>query len=192
MMPAGSAPARTSLPTRLVVANFLLFQVGWFACVLGAAHGWAWSGTAVVAMIVAWHVARAPRPLVEFKLVAAATGVGFLWENFLMHAGLVRFISGKFAEMLAPAWILAMWALFAITLNVSLRWLQGRWLLAFVLGAVAGPASYLGGVRLGAAVLPATAPALLALGIGWALLTPLLLLMARRWNGMMPGEAARA
>ncbi len=37
-----------------------------------------------------------------------------------------------------PPWILALWALFASTLNASLGWLQDRLLLAAVLGALSG------------------------------------------------------
>ena len=185
-------PANPPLRTATVVSNFVLFQAAWFACILGAAHGWPWSGTAVVALVVAWHVLRAPQPLAELKLAMAATGIGFLWENLLMHTGIVQFISGKFIDALAPGWILAMWALFAITLNVSLRWLKGRWLLAFVMGAIAGPASYAAGVRMGAAVLPQPVVSLAVLSVGWALLTPLLLLLSQRWNGMQPPEGAHA
>ena len=188
-LPPATAP---TLGTATVVANFVLFQCGWFACILGAAHGWPWTGTLVVAAIIAWHVLRAPQPRQEFKLVAAATAIGLVWENLMMHLGLVQFVSGKTFDALAPVWILAMWALFAITLNVSLRWLKGRWLLAVLLGAVAGPASYMAGVRMGAAVLPQTVPALIALGIGWAVLTPTLLVLARRWNGMHPAQATHA
>jgi hypothetical protein len=177
-------PAAALLSTSAVVVNFVLFQLGWFACILGAAHGWPWAGTLAVAAVVAWHVLRAPRPVEELKLVGAALAIGLVWENLLMHLGLVQFASGQTFDALAPVWILAMWALFATVLNVSLRWLKGRWLLAVVLGAVAGPASYYGGVRMGAATLPQLVPALVALSIGWAVLTPLLLLAAQRWNGM--------
>jgi hypothetical protein len=172
------------LATATVVGNFVLFQAAWFACILGAAHGWPWAGTLAVVAAVAWHLLRAPQPIEELKLVGVAVGAGFLWENLLMHLGLVRFVAGQTVDFLAPAWILAMWALFAITLNVSLRWLKGRWLLAVLMGAVAGPASYYGGARMGAAVLPQPVPSLIALSIGWAILTPALLWAAQRWNGM--------
>ena len=55
--------------------------------------------------------------------------------------------------MLAPAWILALWALFAIALREPLRWLHGRWPLAALLGALGGPLSYAGAERLGACTL---------------------------------------
>ena len=45
-----------------MLLNFVAFQCGWFACVLGAARGWPWAGTAVAGAIVGAHVLRAARP----------------------------------------------------------------------------------------------------------------------------------
>jgi hypothetical protein len=47
-----------------VLANFILFPIGWFACVLcvlGAAHDRPWLGTGIALAIVGLHVGRAPR-----------------------------------------------------------------------------------------------------------------------------------
>ena len=76
-----------------------------------------------------------------------------------------------------------MWALFATTLNLALRWLKGRPLLASVFGALGGPLAYYAGERLGAVEMPHQASALLALAAGWAVLMPLLTVIARRYNG---------
>jgi hypothetical protein len=59
---------------------------------------------------------------------------------------------------------------------LSLEWLSGRYALAAVLGAVAGPLSYLGGERLGAI----TVESPLAIGIEWAIATPLLVYLKER------------
>lgn len=187
-----AAPGTTVPGTTAVVINFVVFQAGWFACILGAAHGWPWGGSLVVALIVAGHIACAARPLEELKLVMAALAIGLVWENLLMALGLVDFVSGKSVEHLAPVWILLMWALFAITLNLSLRWLKGRWLLATVMGAVAGPLSYAAGVRMGAAVFLQPFAALAVLSFGWAVLTPALLFLAQRWNGIGKPAASHA
>jgi len=87
-------------------------------------------------------------------------------------------------DAMAPPWILGLWALFATTLNVSLNWLKGRWLVAALLGGIAGPLSYWAGARLGAVVLVEPVPALVALSIGWAILMPLLMALARRYDGI--------
>lgn len=174
-------PAATPAPNLAV--NFVAFQLGWFACVLGAAHGWPLAGAAFALLIAAWHSARAARPAQEAKLIVAAVLTGAVWDSSLAALGWLSFASAMSAA-LAPPWILGLWALFATTLNVSLNWLKGRWLIAALLGGIAGPLSYWAGARLGAVVLVEPAPALIALAVGWAVLMPLLMALARRYDGI--------
>ena len=49
-----------------------------------------------------------------------------------------------------PLWMVALWAAFATTLNVSLRALRPHYLLAAVLAAMGAPLAYYAGARLGA------------------------------------------
>jgi hypothetical protein len=174
-----------------IVANFVAFQLGWFACVLGAAHGSPWVGSLAVLAIVAWHLRHAPRPRSELALVLIAAVIGAAWESALAALGWVRFPNGALIEGAAPHWMIALWMLFATTLNVSLAWLKRNLAFAAVIGAVGGPLAYLGGAKLGALVLVEQGPALAALALGWAALTPLLLFIARRYDGFAP-PAARA
>jgi len=162
-----------------VLVNFVAFQLGWFACVLGAAHGLPWAGTGVALAIVAWHLTRAARPRAEIGLVLIAAGIGALWDSGLSALGWIRYPSGVLIEGAAPYWIVAMWMLFATTLNVSLAWLRRNLPLAAVFGALGGPLAYLGGAKLGALTFGAQEAALVALALGWAVLTPLLLRLAR-------------
>jgi len=162
-----------------ILVNFVAFQLGWFACVLGAAHGLPWAGTGVALAIVAWHLTRAARPGAELVLVLIAAGIGALWDSGLSALGWIRYPSGVLIEGTAPYWIVAMWMLFATTLNVSLAWLRRNLPLAAVFGALGGPLAYLGGAKLGALTFGAQEAALVALALGWAVLTPLLLRLAR-------------
>jgi hypothetical protein len=167
-----------------LITNFVAFQCGWLACVLGAAHGWPFAGTAAAAAIVAWHVLRALRPAEELKLIVIALAIGVLWDSSLAALGWIDFTSGTLIAGLAPPWILALWALFATTLNVSLEWLKAKTLMAALLGAIAGPLSYWAGVRLGAIEFVAPLQAMVALAIGWGVMTPLLVAAARRYDGI--------
>ena len=69
-----SSPALAGAPKRTigVVAMFVAFQGGWFACVLGAAHGWPWAGTLAAAGVAALAIGLGPRPRADAALVAAA------------------------------------------------------------------------------------------------------------------------
>jgi hypothetical protein len=83
--------------------------------------------------------------------------------------------------------MVALWANFAATLNVSLGALRARPWLAALLGGLGGPLAYWGGAGLGAMRLVEPLPALLVLAAGWAALTPLLFrlatwLEARPWR----------
>jgi hypothetical protein len=167
--------------TRMAIAaNVVLFQLGWFACVLGAARGWAREGVALALAIVAVHVVRAACPRRELLLVSVAAASGALADSLLAATGWLRYEGAAPLEGMAPYWIVALWALFAITLNVSMRALRGRPALGAVLGLVGGPLAYLGGEKLGALALAEPAPALIALALVWALATPALLTLALR------------
>lgn len=87
----------------------------------------------------------------------------------------------------APAWIIALWALLAMTLRHCLGWLGRRPGLALFFGAVGGPLSYAAGARMGA--LKFGEPlgwACALMGVGWGLAMPFLFRLAgppRRADG---------
>jgi len=170
-----------------MAANAAGFQLGWFACVLGAAHRMPLLGTAIAAGLIAIHLATALRPRRDLALVGLACVLGLAWDSSLAAAGLVRYAPGPWLPGLAPHWIVALWALFAATLDHSLGWLQRRPGLGALLGGIFGPLSFVAGVRLGAASLPSPTAALVAIGVGWALWVPLLAWAAAR----LPSPEAR-
>ncbi len=166
--------------------NLLLFQIGWFAGVLGAAHGLPWAGVAAAAGVAAWHLWQARRPWQELKLLVLAVAVGAAFETALVQLGWMRFDGGALAIGTAPVWMIALWSNFATTLNVSMRALRERFLVAAALGAVGAPLAYYAGGRLGAVGFVEPAMALAAIAAGWALMTPLLFIAARRFDGYAP------
>lgn len=170
--------------TLRVIANFCVFQIGWFACVFFAAHHLPWVASLIVGLIVVAHIFLAPRSLPEIKLVVIIMLIGCVWDSALLNLGWLDFNSGILIEKMAPNWILALWALFAITLNLSLAWLKPRLFSAALLGAIAGPLAYYGAANLGAVIFIKPLFAMIALSLGWAVLTPLSLLLARRYNGI--------
>jgi hypothetical protein len=157
-----------------ILINLLLFQAAWFACVLGGAKGLPWAGPVVVAAVVLYHLRHAQDRHSELLLIAVAATVGALFDSLLVATGALSYPSGQWHPLLAPYWIVALWAAFATTLNVSMRWLEGRRLLGFLFGAVGGPLAYLSGSQLGGVTLEEPVLALAALSLGWGLLTPLL------------------
>jgi hypothetical protein len=171
---------------KAVITNALVFQAGWLCCVLAGAYHLPWLGTLTALLIVAWHVRSAGNPSRELTLILIAGVIGAVWDSFLVYAGWLQYPSGILFPGTAPHWIVAMWLLFATTLNVSLRWLQGRPALAAALGALAAPGAYFAGWKLGGVQIPELPLAMLALGAGWAVLLPLLVYLAGHLNGMRP------
>lgn len=175
-----SAQVPASLPVSARVAvNIVAFQAGWWACVLGAAYDMPATGSLIAAVIVAAHIALVSRPWHELRLVAIALLIGVIWDSALLLAGWLDFSSGFLVPRTAPHWILALWALFAITLNHSLAWLHGRLPAAALLGAISGPLAYWGGEKIGAVIFIEPLYALIALAAGWAMFTPLLIRLAQ-------------
>jgi Protein of unknown function (DUF2878) len=171
------------MPVTTIIVNAALFQCAWFACVLGAAHGLPWVGVFAVALAVAWHLARAARPLPELALVGVALMIGAAFETLLVQSGWLGFNTGILVAGTAPVWMVALWANFATTLNVSLRMLRDWPALSALVGGIGAPVAYYAGGALGALELREPGPALAAIAAGWLVLTPLLFAAARRLDG---------
>jgi hypothetical protein len=174
-----------------VAINFVLFQLAWFACVLGAAYQMPWIGPLAVAAIVGYHLLRVPEPRAEIALLVIVALIGAVFDSVLVSTGWLAYPSGQWAAYLAPYWIVAMWVAFATTFNVSLNWLKGRPLLGFAFGAVGGPLAFVAGEKLGGVTLVEPVAALAALAIGWGLITPVLMALAARFDGWRPGVGRR-
>jgi hypothetical protein len=163
-----------------LLVNFIGFQIGWFACVLGAANDKELLGMIIALGIVIYHVVAQADPINELKLVLVAVVIGLFWETWVLSLSILRYPSHPEALFWAPAWLIMMWALFATTINLSMGWLKGRWVLALFMGAVFGPLAFIGGEKLGAVVFLDSTLSIITLSVGWGLLMPLLLWIAER------------
>lgn len=158
------------------LSNFVMFYVGWFACVVGAGRGALWLGPATAAVLLLAHVGFASDRGREGALLIAAGAFGSGVDTLQASAGLYQFAGTSALPWLCPPWMTALWMLFASTLNGSMAWLAGRYRTAAVLGALGGPASYVAGERLGAIAFPPNVLASLAgIAVVWAFAMPALL-----------------
>ena len=148
--------------------NAGLFQLGWFACVLGGNSLWLLlAGGALLA-----HLLWISRSLAQVRLIAVVCVLGSTVDSLLLNAGVFAF---KQAGVLIPFWLVLLWALLAITLNHCLAWTAKPLWRAILLGAIGGPLSYYAGQRLGSVQFPLGLwPTLLGLSLLWAGLFPLL------------------
>ena len=156
-----------------LLINLTLFKAAWLACVFGAAAGVPMAGVAAVAVAAAVHLFLARDARSEAVLLLLAAAIGLSWESALVATGLVSYGVGYILPGIAPYWIVAMWVLFATTLNSGMRWLRKSPLIASAAGAIGGPMSFLAGQKAGAVTFSDTGLALAVIGIGWAVLLPL-------------------
>lgn len=159
--------------------NFVAFQLGWFACVLSAASNKPSIGIVCAILLLCLHFFLSTQARRDLVLITSIALIGSSWDSLLTWQQLMIFSSGQYHHNLAPVWISGMWLMFATTINVSLRWLYGRYVLAAILGAIAGPLAYQAGAALGAVTLPQPVITMLVMSIGWALLMPLFIKLAQ-------------
>ncbi|MDK1396063.1 DUF2878 domain-containing protein [Pseudomonas protegens] len=158
---------------RKQLANALLFQLGWFICVLSGDSAWLLLGVAILLAHFRWIGSWAA----EGRMIFGVALTGITLDSFLHWLEVFQF---QQVSLLVPLWLMLLWALLATTLRHGLAWSARPWWLGCVLGALGGPLSYYAGGRLAGVTFPyGTGPTLLGLGLLWALLLPLLHVLAR-------------
>jgi hypothetical protein len=163
------------------LANYALYQVGWFASVLGGAWHRPWTGFLIAVILIGVHLTLSLERALETRLVILATAVGVGVETFQVATGTYRVTSGTVFDAFPPPWLLAMWAQFATTFRFSVRRVIARPVPAALFGAIGGPIAFLAGERLGAIILlPPLADGLVRLSISWAVALVLLSAVVRR------------
>lgn len=136
------------------VANFLLLQGVWFACVLGAANGRPWIGWLAGAAMCAAHFAFARPARPDLRLAAAGLVLGAAAETLHRAAGVYVPAAGDpVPEPFAPSWLLVLWVCFALTIRHSMAWIAARPAVAALACGALGPVTWRGGAALGAAEL---------------------------------------
>jgi len=159
--------------------SFALSQVGWFACVLGAAHGWLWAGPLVVGFLAVLFVVRSGRPGRALLRLMAVAGFGLVTDSVLMACGALHFPDAVQMQpdlLGPPLWMLALWVGFGTTLDGVLHALRTRLITAALVGAIFGPMGYRAGVALGAAELGSPSTwSLACVAVAWAAALPSLL-----------------
>ena len=172
------------------VVNFILFQVLWLACVLGAANNMLWPGILVFGIFCAWQLHPKHSARGDIKLLLTVAVIGTFLDTCWVKFGLIDYRTAMPFSGFAPVWIVTLWLGLSLTLNHSFRWLQHRPWLSVVFSAIGSPLSYWAGVKLGAAELPSNPiPTLVIFGLSWAIVLPAILQLARYWRWPTPTQS---
>lgn len=150
--------------------NFLLFQTGWLVCVLYPTL----MAFGVAIALVCLHLVLVSRErFSELQFIGLGTVAGAALDTLWLQTGVLHTDTGDL--VVAPPWLVALWALFMTTLCHSLKWIGQKPWLPFVLAPIAGPFAYWSAGQLGAVTFTDLPLSLAALALGWGLLFPLLL-----------------
>ena len=183
------------------IANFVIFQLVYAACVFGAARGNVWIGPVAGLLLFPLNLGFvAPsRRWNEVRLWLVVGGIGLVADSFLQTFGVIAFPDytriapgSALTGYLVPPWIVTLWIGVGTMLRSSLSWLRGRYLLAAVLGLIGGPFSVWSGERLGATALSLGAGSFVALGLEYAALMPTLLFLSDPSESGSPDRSAHA
>ncbi len=163
----------------LRISNFLLFQAGWFACVL-LGDAWAVATTLTIVLVHCLWVVRFSEISVsrELSWILCVLFCGLLLESLYFGAGILVRQDGI---TFPPIWLLCIWVLFATVIRFSLAWLRARLLLAAICAAISGPSSYYAGALMNVKV-DIGQPivfSLVFIGIIWLLVFPTLMFFSK-------------
>lgn len=176
------------------LSNVALFKLVWVAAVVGASRSSLWLGPLATLVFLFVHLRMIPsrdeRPR-ELLYIVAVGIFGTAADTTLALLGATAYpTSVAWTFPVVPPWIISLWVAFAMLPRFALHWLSGKTTLAILFGAVCGPLSYFGGTRLGAVAVPESSLLTFgALSIEYALVTPLLLLLAPSAGDTRPAEA---
>jgi hypothetical protein len=171
-------------------ANFVGYQLVWFAVVGTAGGSRPWLGLAAAGVFIALQCALSDRRLLDLRLLMMSFVCGLAIDGTLSALNWIRYASPAPALPPggAPLWILALWTSFSLTLTRSLAWLSGHPLWAAVFGAIGGPIAYWSAARGFHAVrfVPPSYRAIGALAAGWSAAMTVLFYIVRRWSRSAP------
>ena len=159
-----------------MLINVVLFQVCWWACILGAAKGFSYLAVVLVILSFLFQSYRSENLKEELVFGLSATLLGSAFDSLGIYFDIFSFPNGSEVSWSYPLWMSALWLNFATLFSKSLKWMSGKYLLSAVLGFFGGPMSYYAGASFGAIALGENFYlSLVIIGLMWAIATPVML-----------------
>lgn len=169
-----------------LLLNAIGFQAVWLACVAGAGLGLLWPGLLSATLFAALVLRYGGRRASDLRALLLLLPLGIAVDSVFAASGWLVYDLPLPSTQMAPAWIVALWVGFILTLNHSLSFLANRPWQAGLFGLAGGPLAYSASEQVFGAVeygVP-DMQALVAIGLAWSLFLPLAFALLRRLPGM--------
>lgn len=166
----------TISPRMFAVFNFICFQSAWFVAIK-----WQQQGVILMFIILVSHLMLSKHLTRDLMTIFVITLMGSLIDATASIIGLFSFHSGQ----ILPAWLILLWANFALTFHYSMAWLKGfAVIIQAILGGVFGAVSYFTAHKLGAVNFPLDSIlTIFYLIVIWAFTLPVYVFIARTFQG---------
>ncbi|OED44419.1 hypothetical protein ACH42_07570 [Endozoicomonas sp. (ex Bugula neritina AB1)] len=159
-----------------LAVNYLLFQTGWFLCVVGTDS----IALYVTCTILFIHFITIGNWREEKETLAVCLLLGSAVDSFLGNLDILQFNNDG---RILPVWLACIWVLLGTTIKHSLSWVGKNRYIGALLGFIGGPAAYVGMAQLTDMHLAEPLwQTLLILAILWAIIIPLLQAFSQAWQ----------
>jgi Protein of unknown function (DUF2878) len=169
---------RTTTPMKKLI-NAAWFQIGWWACIIGASHGQEVAALVLCSVLVCLHLVYTDHMRQDIQLALIVLLIGIVTDSAFQCFSIISFYGWSIGP-LSPFWLWMLWLMFALTLRSSLAFLHSRLALSALLGLLFGPLTYLSGAKLGAAALDASHIHIALIALTWMVVLPATVLLSQK------------
>ena len=160
--------------------NAVLFQLGWWACVLSVSQNLELLAIIFCTCLVGAHLYANHDRKKDLQLLVMCVPIGVAFDTLLEALNIMSFY-GWALGFLSPFWLWMVWILFVLTLNHSLSFIKHvPVVFTALLGLIFGSGSYIAGAKLGAASVQMDGSSPLLIALLWAVLLPSLVWLSKR------------
>ena len=156
------------------IIDALVFQGAWFCSVFSEAYGKGFLGVIYISVFLIvyafWLFPNQLRflPIIIFLILGSAC------DSVLHFSGAIALKSPLVFEWGPAPFMLGLWALMSVSLQISLSWLHQRYILGVVLGGFSGAFTYFQASKIGALEVGSpTLTSLVWIFIAWAICFPM-------------------
>lgn len=163
----------------MFILNIILFKTIWLLTVYTVANQLYFVGPIAVILNLCIHLIFSKNKLINIKLYALTSLVGFFVDTLLIQGQVISFSDASF---ISPLYMICLWLNFSTLFEYGLSWSLKKPIIAITLLAFSAPFSYFSAFKLNAIGLQQPLYfSLVCIGVLWAFSTGLLLYKYKDW-----------